>query len=110
MQKFSDFFSPDLKRQFAEENLKIGAVLKYHVPFTIPPKTKRIVIVGFDNQKVALASVLINTEINPNKFSTPESRNLHLELDSEGRTYLDHTSFIDCSQILSKTFQPLKKC
>ncbi len=98
-----------MKKQFAEENLKIGAVLKYHVTFTIPPKTKRIIIVGIDNQRVALASVLINTEINPNRFPTTELKNLHLELKSEDRIYLDHTSFVDCSQIFEQDIADLKK-
>lgn len=64
MQNFSDFFPDELKEQIANNNLKVGAVLRIPVSFTTPPKVKRLVIVGF----IALASVLINSEINPKNF------------------------------------------
>lgn len=99
MQNLGDLFPDDLKDQFANDNFKIGAVLKYHVDSTNPPKYKRLIIIGFDNQKVFLASVFINSEINPNIFRSPQARNQHLELDANNRDYLDKTSFVDCSQI-----------
>lgn len=99
MQNFSDFFPDELKEQIANNNLKVGAVLRIPVSFTTPPKVKRLIIVGFDSQNIALASVLINSEINPNKFPTQRLKDLHLELDENNRDYLDHTSYVDCSQI-----------
>jgi hypothetical protein len=95
MQNLGDLFPDDLKDQFANDNFKIGAVLKYHVDSTNPPKYKRLIIIGFDNQKVFLASVFINSEINPNIFKSPQARNQHLELDANNRDYLDKTSFVD---------------
>lgn len=99
MQNFSDFFPDELKEQLANNNLKVGTVLRIPVSFTTPPKVKRLVVVGFDSENIALASVLINSEINPNKFPTQKMKDLHLELDGNNRDYLDHTSYVDCSQI-----------
>lgn len=99
MQNLGDLFPDDLKDQFADDNFKISAVLKYHVGSTNPPKYKRLIIIGFDAQKVFLASVFINSEINLNIFRTQKAKNQHLELDVNNRNYLDKTSFADCSQI-----------
>ena len=51
MPNFGDFLPKDLKEGFASTNLKVGAVLKYHVAFTNPPKIKRLLAVGFDAEK-----------------------------------------------------------
>jgi len=99
MQNFSDFSPDELKEQLANNNLKVGTVLRIPVSFTTPPKVKRLVVVGFDSENIALASVLTNSEINPNKFPTQKMKDLHLELDGNNRDYLDHTSYVDCSQI-----------
>jgi hypothetical protein len=109
MPNLSDFFPDELKEQFANSHFNVGAVLRYHVDFTTPPKIKRFVIVGFDQQKIALASVLINSEINPNIFPTPELKALHLELEATNRDYLEHTSYVDCSQIIEQEVMTLKE-
>lgn len=102
MPNLGDFFSKDLKEQLASHNFKTGAVLRYHIEFTNPPKIKRLVVVGFDAQKVLFASVLINTEINPKIFPNPALKDLHFELDVANRPYLDHTSFVNCAEIFEQ--------
>ena len=72
MQNFSDFLPEETRAQIAADNFKIGAVLKYHMPFTNPPKEKIAVVVGLDTHKVLFAVVLINSAINLNIFRTPE--------------------------------------
>ncbi len=109
MPNLGDFFPNDLKEQFAFHNFKIGSVLRYQVDFTNPPKIKRLVIVGFDAEKVLFASALINTEINPNIFTSTALRDLHLELDAVGRPYLDHTSYVNCSEIFEQDIETVKK-
>lgn len=97
MQKLGDLFPNALKKQLIE----VGAVLKIHIEVVTPPKVKRFIVVGFNEEKVLLAAVLINTEINPNVF--PEvsyKRTLHIELEAEDRPYLVHTSYVNCSQII----------
>lgn len=73
--------------------------LKYHVEFTKPPKEKRLIVVGFNQQNVFFAAVLINSQINPNIFPSAALQALHLEFEVDNRPYLDHNSFVDCSQI-----------
>jgi hypothetical protein len=109
MQSLGDFFSDDLKSQLATDNFKIGAVLKYGVDFTNPPKSKRLIIVGFDNESVSFVVAVINSEINSNLFQTEALRNLHLPLVPKGGTdYINHPSFVDCSQIFEQSIETVK--
>jgi hypothetical protein len=108
MQSFSDFLPQESKEQLSENNFKVGAVLKYHVDFTKPPKVKRLIVVGVDAEKVLFAAVLINSKINPKVFPSPELQNLHVELDSIGREYLDHKSFVDCSNLIEQDIATIK--
>jgi hypothetical protein len=108
MQNLGDFFSDALKEQLADDNFKIGAVLKYPVSFTNPPKSKRLIIIGFDRHKVVMAVVLVNSEINPQVFPTPQLKNLHLELDTNNRHFLEHTSYVDCSKIWTQDALTIK--
>lgn len=70
MQSFSDFLPEDAKRQLAERSFKVGVVLKVLVRETNPPKLKRLIIIGFDYEKVSFACVFINSQINPHVFPT----------------------------------------
>lgn len=109
MQLFGDFFPKETKEQLANENFQVGSVLKYYVDFTTPPKVKRLIIVGFDTEKVIFASVLINSEINPNVFQSKDLQDLHIGLDSTGRDYLSHSSFVDCSNLIEQDVASIKK-
>ena len=94
-----DLFPQELREQLSNDNLKIGSVLRYYKINTIPPKIKRAIIVGFNSEKILLAYVFINSEINPNMFPTQRLRDLHVPFEAYSRHYLDHDSFVDCSQI-----------
>ena len=104
-----DLFPDELKGQNAENNLRIGSVLRYFNTDTRPPKVKRIVVVGFNEGKILFAYVFINTEINPNIFSSPRMRDLHLAFEASGREYLDHDSYVDCSQIKQEDSDAIKE-
>jgi len=108
MQLLGDLFPDSLKEKLASNQLKVGSVLRYHVDNTTPPKIKRMVIVGFDREVVFFVYVFINSDINPNMFPTPVLRDLHIELDPKGRTYLDHNSFVDCSKIREDNVEYIK--
>lgn len=56
-------------------------------------------MVGISYDKIFYASIFLNSEVNVNIFSTTALKDLHIELKAEDRTYLDHDSFADCSQI-----------
>lgn len=95
------------KEGFANRQIKVGAVLKYMATETNPPKIKRRIVVAFSNDKMIVASLFINSEINPNLFSTEELKKLHLPFEKENHEYLDHDSFVDCSQFIEILYQDL---
>ncbi len=59
--------------------------------------------------KACVGYLLLNSQINPNCFPTPELRALHLHLNTADRNYLDHDSFLDCSTIHDINIEVLKK-
>jgi len=103
-----DFFPQESKEQLANFNFKPGAVLRYHVDNTNPPKVKRLVVIAVDDEKISFAYVFINSEINPNVFRSEEMKDCHLELTSNGRPYLDHTSFVDCTSLHEYSIDTVK--
>lgn len=107
MSVLGDAFPPEWRENLANENLKVGAVIKLKVPDTTPPKIKRLVVVGIDNTKVLLATIFINTEININVLNTPELQNLQYELTKTNCPYLDYNSFADCSKIRERNYSDI---
>lgn len=98
----SDSFPDQFRQEFAQRNLKIGSVIRIMVKDTNPPKEKRFILVGQSFDKLFFATIFINSEINPNVFPTLELRDLNLELLADGRSYLNHDSFADCSNIYQR--------
>lgn len=105
----SDSFPDELKKEFAERNLKIGSVIRVYVQDTIPPKEKRLILVGRSYDRLLFATIFINSEINPNVFFTQDIKDLNLELKTSGRPYLDHDSYADCSNIKKRNADWLLK-
>ena len=103
-----DSFPEELREQLSDNNLKVGSVLRFFIKDTNPPKDKRAIVVGFNNDKILFAYVLINSEINPNMFPTSRLRDLHLPFEANGRSYLTHDSFVDCSQIKEEDAQTMR--
>ncbi len=77
MPPLGDSFPEEYKKRFAEKNLKVGSVIRALVTDTNPPKTKRFILIGISADKLAVGTLYLNTEINPNVFSTQELRKLH---------------------------------
>ncbi len=88
-----DFFPDSFKEEFAQRNLQIGSVLKLHVKETNPPKEKRFIVVGKTIDGISLATVYINSEINPFINFSPELQQLHCFFEANGREYLDQDDF-----------------
>ena len=80
-------------------SLTVGTVVRVRVEDTFPPKIKRLIVVGIDADSVLLATVFINSEINPNVLSTDELKRLQLKLEATDRPYLDRDSYADCSDV-----------
>lgn len=104
---FDEFRNLFKNTGFADREIKIGVVLKYWAPETNPPKQKIRIVVGFSSDKVLVATVFINTDINPNKFPTEELQKLHLTLEKTNYDYLDYDSFVDCSQLHEVSYESL---
>ena len=60
---------------------------------------KIFVVVAVKKELACVGSLFVNTKINPNLFPSPELRTLHLPLSHSDYDFLDHDSFLDCSQI-----------
>lgn len=77
-----------------------GTVLKLFVSETNPPKLKRFVVIGCSQDEVQLATVYINSQINKRISYSIELECLHFQVISKGRSWLDHDSWIDCSDLI----------
>lgn len=106
----AEHFPESFRADFSirNRNLSIGKVLRLNVKDTNPPKIKRFIIVGFTEDNVSLASIYINTEINTLINWSKELQDLHLKFESEGREYLDHTSYIDCTKLIERNCEEIK--
>lgn len=95
-----DAFPEEARNSFACQKLQPRTVCRLFIKDTNPPKVKRIVIIGINKEGKALIGYLfINSKINSTVFHSPELKSLHLQLSSKNAAYLDHDSFLDCSQI-----------
>lgn len=99
---FGDCFSDSFREDYAQRNLKVGTVLKLKVFDTYPPKEKRFIIVGKDEEEIHLAAVYINSEINRVCNFSQELIDLQLYLKANDREYLDHDSYVDCARLYIK--------
>lgn len=108
MAALGDFFPSHLKNAVVVQNIKVGSVFRVFDNSTNPPKIKRFIVVGTSSDSIVLAIVYINTEINPFLFTTPELKSLHYPIAAASRSYIDHDSFVDCSQLIEKTEETLR--
>ena len=93
-----------------DDRLQVGSVIFEHVKNTNPPKDKYYVIIGFSNDKVALGTVFINSEINPNIFRNERMRDLHVFLPSSENPFLKWDSYIDFSDIQERFTADVEAC
>jgi hypothetical protein len=97
-----DLFPEKFRAAFAERNLAVGTVLRTFVPETNPPKVKYFVVLGTTRDKVVFGIVLINSRVNPYIFRDPLVRSWHILLKAADYDFLDHDSYVDCTQIFEK--------
>ena len=58
-----EFFPPEIRAASRERNLRPGAVFKIHVDSTNPPKIKRIVVLGVNEEHALIGHLFINSNI-----------------------------------------------
>lgn len=102
-------FPKGYREEYAERNIEIGSVIKLFVKDTDPPKEKRFIIVGFSEDRLILATVFINTEINENVNWCQELKLQNLLFEIDGRDYLEHPSYIDCSKLVPRKYSEIAR-
>lgn len=98
MGQLGSFLPEEYRKNLANENFKDGAVFKCYHP--IAQKDKRFILVAHRYDKIQVATIFINSDINPNKFPSQKLKDLHLYFAVADRNYLEHDSFADCSQLI----------
>jgi hypothetical protein len=105
---FGSLFPDAVREDFSKRKIQPGSVFRIHVNTTTPPKIKRIVILAISSDNICVGYLFINSDINPNLFQTPSLQNLHLYLQADCREFLDHDSYLDCSEIKDLSLDELK--
>jgi hypothetical protein len=105
--KLGDFFPDDLQNFRFNDKIKVGSVLKYFVEDTTPPKYKRMIIIGISGEEISVATVYLNSELNTNVFKNKRMQALQIPIEQEGREYLEHDSYVDCSFLHLKQIDKL---
>lgn len=103
-QSLSDFLPDKLKNEFADQNLKVGTVIRKLAKDTTPPKKKRFIIIGIDRDKVKIGTVYINTDLNTNVFRNDYLKSLQIKIRAKDNTFIEHDSYVDCSEIYEKEY------
>lgn len=93
--------------KYYETELVVGCVLRMHVQDTNPPKVKRFVVVGKSGDNINLATVFINSRIHPYIAEKPHLAESQVHIDPGQCSFIDHDSYIDCSKIVSRSFQDI---
>jgi hypothetical protein len=102
-------FPEHARKAFAQENIRAGVVVRRTVTETNKPKIKRCVVLGISDDLTSVGVLFINSEINFNIIATKELQELQFEVTTTGREYLDHDSFVDCSQLFEQSYMNLLK-
>jgi hypothetical protein len=109
MTDLSDLFPQSFRDDFAERNIQVGSVIRVFVKDTTPPKVKYFIIIGFSDDEVLLGTVFINSAINQNVFNTEYLKGLNIPLDAQMYDFIDHNSFVDCSDVKERSFIEIKQ-
>jgi hypothetical protein len=89
MNKISDFLPDDseLNKKTIYRTLEKGTVLRMFIDDTDPPKIKRFIVLGLHENKIALGTLFINSEINKNINYSTELQSLQDKLESQNNTF-----------------------
>jgi hypothetical protein len=98
-------FPEEFRKTFCQDHLIPGAVLRFHTPHTTPPKIKRSVVIAINEESVSIALTYINTR----KPSSPYLLPWQMFIESRGREYLDHDSYLDCAQLYEEDLVKIKR-
>jgi hypothetical protein len=95
----SHLFSDEDKLKSFTGQFNPGRVLYLFCNFTQPPKEKYLLVVSTNP---IILMFVINSEINPFKASKAHLLKAQLPVTITEHDFLDHDSFIDCSQVITQ--------
>lgn len=104
-----DYFPEKSKKEFAENVIELGSVIRKHVDNTNPPKIKFFIVVGISEKSLSIASVYINTEINVNVNHNTYLKSFQHEITASNYDFLDWDSTVDCARIIEYELDSLKR-
>lgn len=89
-------FSDEERLKFVRERFQAGVVIKLDCDFTTPPKPKRLLVVAANRKR----PLLFVNNTSPTDFAKkrPKIISQHLPLAKADENFLDHDSFLDCSE------------
>ena len=84
------------------DDLKIGTVVDILDSHSTPPKRKYSIIVAIAEDKFYIGTVYINTEVNVLTINSPELVALQYKIYQAKYPFLQHDSFVDCSDMKAR--------
>lgn len=93
--RLGDALSPDDKLKYVRQSLVPGRILHLHCDFTIPPKSKFVVLVSV---KPVVVLFVINSEISQWLQARPDLRDRQVTIRQQNHEYLKHDSFLNCTE------------
>lgn len=90
-----DHLPDDQKEEFIRARLVPGAVIYLHCRFTTPPKLKYLLVARVSAETAVL---VINSQIPAFKQVRPHLRECQVCIDVANHDFLEHDSFIDCTE------------
>lgn len=100
-----DNFPKEYREEYCERHFIPWAVFRLFSEETTPPKIKRFVVAGINEETGQVAILFINTD----HLQNQRLRKEQMFLKSEGRPYLDHDSYLDCSKIYERSIGKIKE-
>ncbi|MBI9056823.1 MAG: hypothetical protein JEZ01_03525 [Labilibaculum sp.] len=107
MGALGDLIPKNTRIKLAENILFLGSVVSIYDEDA--KKIKRHIIVGFDNGKIATATVRINSKKNPNFYRNYNEQKLCYFIKSKGNKFLEWDSTVDCSDLIEWPTENLKE-
>jgi hypothetical protein len=83
-------------------DLKIGAIVDIHDPYSAHDKHKYSIIIGISDDKFFIGTVFINSLVNAYAINSPALVALQYEIKQSRYQFLDHNSYVDCSQLTDR--------
>ncbi len=100
MSSLRDLIPDDSQRELVASQIEPGAV--FFVPDPRAEKSKFIIVLGVDSEKVIVGTLYINTEINEHCIRSFEEKKLQHKIKASDHPFLDYDSYVNASLITKR--------